>query len=67
MEAMGLGTVRAEFESEGHARFVVLGMGSRVRVMETEGLARSVAAEIEAVVAGRGIGLAATLERRPSK
>ncbi len=42
-------TVRAEFESEGHARFVVLGMGSRVRVIEPAELARSVAAEIEAV------------------
>jgi len=58
-------TVRAEFESEGHARFVVLGMGARVRVMETEGLARSVAAEIDAVVAGRGSP--APLERRQSQ
>jgi predicted DNA-binding transcriptional regulator YafY len=42
-------TVRAEFESEWHARFVVLGMGARVRVIEPAELARSVAAEIEAV------------------
>jgi len=58
-------TVRAEFESEGHARFVVLGMGARVRVMETEGLARSVAAEIDAVVAGRGVEFGGTVGTRP--
>jgi predicted DNA-binding transcriptional regulator YafY len=60
-------TVRADFESEGHARFAVLGMASRVRVIEPAELARSVAAEIEAVVAGCGVGSAAALEGKESK
>jgi predicted DNA-binding transcriptional regulator YafY len=51
--AEGWVTVKAEFESEGHARFVVLGMGTRARVIEPVELGRSVAAEVEAV-AGRG-------------
>ena len=51
--AEGWVTVRAEFESEEHARFVMLGMGTRARVIEPVELGRSVAAEV-AAVAGRG-------------
>ena len=51
--AEGWVTVRAEFESEEHARFVMLGMGTRARVIEPVELGRSVAAEV-AANAGRG-------------
>jgi len=44
--------VRAEFESEAHARFVVLGLGMRARVVGPKEFERGIVAEVEAV-AGR--------------
>jgi len=40
-------TLRAEFDGEGHARFIVLGLGSHVRVESPETLLRSVCDEIQ--------------------
>jgi predicted DNA-binding transcriptional regulator YafY len=45
-------TVRAEFENEEHARFVVMGMGTKARVIEPVELGRSVVAEVEAIAKG---------------
>jgi predicted DNA-binding transcriptional regulator YafY len=41
--------VRAEFESEEHARFVVMGMGTQARVAEPGEFGRRIVAEVEAV------------------
>jgi predicted DNA-binding transcriptional regulator YafY len=57
-------TVKAEFESEGHARFVVLGLGARARVIEPVELRRSVAAEVEAVAGRDTFGTAEALRFR---
>ncbi|MGA9668614.1 MAG: YafY family protein [Terracidiphilus sp.] len=39
--------VRAEFENEEHAQFVVMGMGTRVRVAEAGDFGRKIVAEVE--------------------
>ncbi|HTB98505.1 MAG TPA: WYL domain-containing protein [Terracidiphilus sp.] len=45
--------VRAEFDAENHARFVVLGLGTRVQVLEPTELRTWVSAEAEAVAGSR--------------
>lgn len=47
----GWSTLKVDFDSEGQARFVVLGMGSGVRVLAPQSLRESVGKEIQAMTA----------------
>jgi predicted DNA-binding transcriptional regulator YafY len=50
-DAEGWITLRVQFEHEDEARFMVLGLGSRVEVIEPESLRARVAAEVQKVIA----------------
>jgi predicted DNA-binding transcriptional regulator YafY len=47
----------ASFDNEGEAQFVVMGLGSRARVMSPEGFRRRIAEEMEATAGLAGAGL----------
>jgi hypothetical protein len=49
-------TLKADFEDEEFARFVVLGLGARVRAIEPPEFCRAISAEVTAMAAGVAVG-----------